>query len=144
MSQLCAFADVFISLPAGWLDVSDDLPEGTPPTLAKPNGVGALQFSVATYRSGVRPDVAPDGLDELLEEFAATRELGPATDVERGEAAARYVGATFLNACDLIRAWYLTNGSDVALVTYVAEAASVDVAGEVAEAGAIVRSINFG
>lgn len=50
---------------------------------------GALRFSVARYRSGVRPDVAPDNLDELLEEFAATRKLGPATGVERDEVAAR-------------------------------------------------------
>ena len=45
---------------------------------------------------------------------------------------------------DLIRAWYLTNGSDVALVTYVVAAASGNAAAELADAGAIVRSIDFG
>ena len=37
----------------------------------------------------------------------------------------------------------MTNGSDVALVTYVAEAASGEAAVELAEAGTIVRSIDF-
>jgi len=144
MSQLCAFADVRISLPNGWVDVSDDMPEGTPPTLAKPEGVGALQFSVGRYRSGANPQVSPDDLDALLKEFADTRSLGAAADVERGKSASHYVGGSFLHGDDLIRAWYLTNGSDVALVTYVAAAASGDAAAELVDAGTIVRSIDFG
>lgn len=144
MSQLCTFADVRISLPIGWVDVSDDMPEGTPPTLAKPEGVGALQFSVGRYRSGANPQVSLEDLDALLTEFAATRSLGLAADIERGTSASHYVGGSFLNGDDLIRAWYLTNGSDVALVTYVAAATSGDAAAELADAGTIVRSIDFG
>ena len=144
MSQLCTFADVRISLPNDWVDVSDDMPEGTPPTLAKPEGVGALQFSVGRYRSGANPQVSPDDLEALLKEFADTRSLGVAADVERGKSASHYVGGSFLHGDDLVRAWYLTNGSDVALVTYVVAAASGDAAAELADAGAIVRSIDFG
>jgi hypothetical protein len=143
MSQLCTFADVRISLLDGWVDVSDDMPEGTPPTLAKLEGVGALQFSVGRYRSGANPQVSPDDLAALLKEFADTRSLGLAADVERGKSASHYVGGSFLHGDDLIRAWYLTNGSDLALVTYVAEAASGDAAVELAEAGTIVKSIDF-
>lgn len=144
MSQLCTFADVRIYLPNGWVDVSDEMPEGTPPTLAKPEGVGALQFSMGRYRSGAHPQVSPNDLDAPLKEFADTRSLGLAADVERGKSASHYVGASFLNGDDLIRAWYLTNGCDVALVTYVVAAASGDAAAELADAGTIVRSIDFG
>lgn len=55
MSQLCTFADVHIILPNDWVDVSDDMPEGTPPTLAKPDGVGALQFSVGSIGPAPTP-----------------------------------------------------------------------------------------
>lgn len=143
MSQLCTFADVRILLPNGWVDVSDDMPEGTPPTLAKPDGVGALQFSVGRYRSGADPQVSPDDLEAMLKDFADTRSLGVAVDVERGKSQSHYIGGSFLHGDDLIRAWYLTNGSDVALVTYVAMAASSDAAAELADAGTIVRSIDF-
>lgn len=141
MSQLCTFADVRILLPNGWVDVTDDMPEGTPPTLAKPDGVGALQFSVGRYRSGANPQVSPDDLEAMLKEFADTHSLDVAVDVERGTSVSQY--GSFLRGDDLIRAWYLTNGSDVALVTYVAAAASCDAAAELADAGTIVRSIDF-
>jgi len=95
MSQLCTFADVRISLPNDWVDVSDDMPEGTPPTLAKPEGVGALQFSVGRYRSGANPQVNPDDLEALLKEFADTRSLGVAADVERVPVVLRELGKKY-------------------------------------------------
>lgn len=73
MSQLCTFADVRVSLLNGWVDVSNNMPEGTPPTLAKPEGVGALQFSVGRYRAGTDPQFRPEDLDTLLREFADSR-----------------------------------------------------------------------
>ncbi|MGJ7575739.1 hypothetical protein ACSFBX_34860 [Variovorax sp. RB2P76] len=144
MSQLFAFADVRISLLEGWAHVTDDLPEGTPPTLAKPDGVGALQFSVAKYQAGASPNVSQDDLEALLVEFAESRALGPASDLERDQAASQRVGATFFKDDDLVRVWYLTNGQDVALVTYVgAETANPISSSELAEASAIVGSIDF-
>lgn len=76
MSHRCTFADVLIELPAGWADVGDDMPEGAPPTLARVDGVGALQFSVARYQSGANPNIHEDDLDELLREFARKQSLG--------------------------------------------------------------------
>ena len=144
MSQAFAFADVRISLLEGWADVTDDLPEGTPPTLAKPEGVGALQFSVAKYRAGARPNISQDDLEALLVEFAESRALGPASDLERGQGPSQRVSATFFREEDLVRVWYLTNGQDVALVTYVGPAAASPVSlSELAEANAMVGSIAF-
>lgn len=79
----------------------------------------------------------------MLKEFADTHSLGVAADIERGKSANHYICGSFLHGQDLIRAWYVTNGRDVALVTYVAAAASRDAAAELADAGTIVRSIGF-
>lgn len=98
---------------------------------------------MARFRSGAHPEISPENLDALLGEFAETRMLGAAADIERGKSTSHYVGATFSHGGDLLRAWYSTNGSDVALVTYVAEAGSRNAAVELAEAGVIVRSIDF-
>ena len=117
MSHRCAFADVVIELPAGWVDVSHDMPEGAPPTLARTDGVGALQFSVARFKSGANPNVDADDLGLLLKEFASTRSLGVPSDVEQREAISRYIGGTFMRNDDLTRVWYASNGSDLALVT---------------------------
>lgn len=144
MTQYVAFAGVHIALLEGWIDVTDDLPEGSPPTLAKPEGVGALQFSLARYASGIKPQVTLQDLDALLESFAHSRSLGAASDIERGAACSNFVGATYQFGGDLLRAWYVSNGSDVALVTYVAEASSDRVLAELAEANSIAKSLDFG
>ncbi|MGX5652723.1 hypothetical protein ACWKW4_20905 [Hydrogenophaga borbori] len=144
MTQYVTFAGVHIALLEGWIDVTDDLPEGSPPTLAKPEGVGALQFTVATCASGMEPQVTLADLDALLDSFARSRSLGAASDVERGAARSNFVGATDQFGGDLLRAWYASNGSDVALVTYLADAASDRVLAELAEASSIAKSLDFG
>lgn len=143
MSHRCTFADVLIELPAGWVDVGQDMPEGAPPTLARVDGVGALQFSVARYQSGANPNIHADELGLLLRDFARKRSLGVPSDVEHGEAASRYIGATFVQGTDLTRVWYASNGSDLALVTYVADAGNSACLAELTEAAEIVRSIDF-
>lgn len=143
MSHRCTFADVLIELPAGWVDVCDEMPEGYPPTLARVDGVGALLFTVARYQSGANPDVHADDLDALLREFARTRSLGVPSDVEHGEAANRYIGGTFVQGTDLTRVWYASNGSDLALVTYAAEVGNPACSAELADARSSVRSIDF-
>ncbi len=143
MSHRCTFANVLIELPADWVDVGDDMPEDAPPTLARVDGVGVLQFSVARYRSGANPNIHEDDLDALLREFAKKRSLGFPSDVEHGEAASRYIGATFVQGTDLTRVWYASNGSDLALVTYLADAGNSACLAELTEAAEIVRSIDF-
>lgn len=76
MRHRCTFADVLIELPADWVDVGEDMTEGAPPTLAKVDGVGALQFSVARFQSGANPDVHADDLDALLRGSPERARLG--------------------------------------------------------------------
>jgi hypothetical protein len=43
-----AFETFAVDVPCGWADITDTVDADSPPyTLAHPNGVGALQFSVA-------------------------------------------------------------------------------------------------
>ncbi|HSO31026.1 MAG TPA: hypothetical protein VLT33_00880, partial [Labilithrix sp.] len=62
-----SFAGLTMVIPDGWSDVTDDLPAGTPCTLARPDGIGALQFSRAHYRGGVVPEITVEDLESLLE-----------------------------------------------------------------------------
>ena len=62
MMKDCRFADLSLKLSEGWYDITHDLPDGSPCTLAKDDGVGALQFSVARYSGGPRPSYLPANL----------------------------------------------------------------------------------
>lgn len=135
---------VKLRLPEGWADVTHDLPDGSPFTLAKPDGVGALQFTVATYRAGRKPDVSRDLLGEMLVEFGISRNLATATSQVEWTAGPCFgVSADFYSDDDWIRTWYVSDGRNVALVTYIALATEAVIAPEVQEADSIVRSIHW-
>ncbi len=143
MIQHVAFAGIHLSLRSGWLDVTAELPSGSPPTLAKATGVGALQFSIARYSSGQRPGFTLARLEGLLAEFGESRSLGVPAAQERDGDKGRFVAASFQNADELVRVWYLTNGTDLALVTYVSGAVGIGMIQELDEAAEIVKSIDF-
>jgi hypothetical protein len=138
-----AFAGLTIVIPDTWLDISDDLPPGSPPTLAKADGIGALQFSPARYRSGTVPNFAASDLQHLLEDFATTRKLATAV-IEHGSGRHPFVVADFPSDGEFLRAWYVSNGRDLALVTYVTlEPGSLRLATEIQDASDIVASLDF-
>lgn len=65
-----------VALP-GWEDITDAVEADDPPfSLARGDGVGALQFSVALYTSGPVPDPSPADLEEMVATFAESRGLG--------------------------------------------------------------------
>ena len=136
-------AGVSMTVPEGWTDVSDDLPAGSPATLAKPDGIGALQFSPAKYRAGALPKIDPHDLEQLLEDFASTRRL-PKRPIRHGRGMHPFVAADFRANGEFLRVWYISNGCDLALVTYVAlEPDSPKLGDEMHEADEIVRSLDF-
>jgi hypothetical protein len=137
-----AFAGLTVVVPDEWLDITDDLSPGSPPTLARVDGVGALQFSIAFYRTGNRPNIEVASLMALLNDFARTRKLGNALNVRSWSNSRRFVVGDFRTESEVIRVWYASNGDDVALVTYVAaECASLAI--ELEAVDAIVGSIEF-
>ena len=112
--------------------------------MAKADGVGALQFSVAKHQAGSNPNITLTDLETMLGEFADKHSLGIPLDVERVTSASQLVGGSFRGSGELIRAWYSSDGANVALVTYVTAVPLPDAEAELADAGFIVRSINFG
>ncbi len=136
------WSDIELELTDEWCDITDtvDAPVKVP-TLAKPDGVGALQFSLALYRSGKKPDSSVVDLVRLLDDFAAVKSLGRAFARVTDEGSVRLAGASFHSERDLIRVWYVSDGWSFALVTYVC--AWAHRGAEMKEAEAIVRSLRF-
>lgn len=106
----------------GWLDVTSEMGDpNTPFTLAKADGVGALQFSIAQYHRGKLPDVTPVDLSELLKSFAGSRDLGDGFDGCATNDAKLICAMSFRWGRNFLRVWYYSNRLDIAQVTYVCE-----------------------
>ncbi|MBL9028182.1 MAG: hypothetical protein JNL21_38675 [Myxococcales bacterium] len=136
------FGNASMRVPSDWVDITHDLPEDTPFTLAKPDGVGALQFSVATYDSGERPSIGADDLREMLMEFAESEGLPAPASIEQAGNQVMYCGGDLSDEERVAWAWYVTNGVDVLFVTYNAQQQhAAQAASEVSDAKAIVASI---
>lgn len=138
------FYGITLDLPAGWEDITDELPTGSPPTLAKASGVGAVQFSIAKYRSGKKPNADFDILRSFIIEFCQKNLI----DAEHISAEqfddTMCVGVLSKTSDETLSAWYLSNGSDFALVTYVALGESNEsIDKELDETRGIISSISF-
>ncbi|HEY6560417.1 MAG TPA: SpvB/TcaC N-terminal domain-containing protein [Polyangiaceae bacterium] len=136
------FAGVRLKVAPGWCDITQDLPEDSPPTLAGPESIGVLQISTAKYEAGRVPNIRTSDLREMLNEFAAAHALGAPSNVhERFEG---IVSGDFRNEEEWLRVWYVSNGRDVVFVTYTSQQPSdVRTAEELAEAERMVDSIKF-
>jgi hypothetical protein len=138
------FADITLALPDGWLDITADLSGEVPPTLAKPDGIGVLQLSVARYQGGEEPQVQHADLKRLLQTFFEKHRFGTPTTVKAHTASVMVVSADFLADEEFIRAWYISNGSHVALATYTTnEPHDARCQLEASEGDEIVSSIDF-
>jgi len=132
-----------VSVPDGWRDVTDSLEqEACPFTLAVPDdGVGALQFSPAIYRGGRTPSPTVGDLAAMLFEFAEKQ--GFDHPIAHDTFSNGLIGATasFQSGGDFIAVWYVSDGKNIMLVTYVCDWSCKDVEANAREA--IVRSIRF-
>jgi hypothetical protein len=111
--------NLHILTPADWLDVTNKLKEPDPPlTLARPNGLGAIQVSVAEYEDGKAAKINLSDLGNLLEDFAQTSELGSGYDLTAEENPLLISAASFDFKDRFLRVWYCSNGQSVIFVTY--------------------------
>lgn len=115
--MVVVFYGLKFDLPHGWVDITDDLPEGSPPTLAHPNGVGVVQFSVARHRDGENPNVKRADLRRLLDEYSSSRQMR-FDQVLNGTGSTLSVQGTSRSNDEVTLVRMLSNGRDVALVTY--------------------------
>jgi hypothetical protein len=63
------FAGLVLDVPKAWSDLTDNLEPGSPPTLAPDHGFGFLQFTVATYVSGKKPNIGLDNLKYFFNNY---------------------------------------------------------------------------
>lgn len=103
------FAGLDMDAVPGWFDVTADLETGSPPTLAKEDGIGALQFSSAKYAGGNDPRITATTLKSLLRDFQNREGLPQPKQVAE---TARSASATFQEEDQLLRVWFLSNGFD--------------------------------
>lgn len=119
MVNIFKVGNLQISTPSNWFDITDDIETQNPPfTLARPDGVGAIQFSTAEYRSGKAPNITINDLHKLLEDFSASRKLGEGYDFASQSRALLIVASSYSFEDAFLRVWYASDGQNVALVTY--------------------------
>lgn len=136
------FGPFAVQVPPGWEGITDVVQADAPPyTLARCDGVGALQFSIALYKSGRIPNPTAGELQKMVETFGDERGLGEASEfvIETGPPV--LAAGTFRWGDDFVRVWQVSDGCSFALVTYTC--AARDVGPEVAVCADIVRSIEF-
>ena len=134
---------ISVALPAesSWADITAQLGDA-PLTYAKGDGVGALQFSAAIYKSGPSPRASASVLRDMLADFAQANHLGVASDTAHEDGLLSLSAGSFRTDA-FFRVWYLSDGSSFALATYTC-ALENEANGEVAECEKIVRLVRFG
>ena len=138
------FSTFSVDLPPGWGDITGDVDADDPPaTVARDDGVGALQFGVALYKSGPRPRGDVEELQELLNRFAESHGWAPGSDATRENSPRGLVATNFRAGEEFVRVWYTSENGNFAFVTYTCAAGDVSPR-ELAEAERIVRSLSFG
>ncbi|MBN9689584.1 MAG: hypothetical protein J0M24_05045 [Verrucomicrobia bacterium] len=130
---------ISLELADGWLDVSDDLPPGSPFTLARSDGVGAFQLSAAIYQCGRMPNADIGELVEMLALFGKEKGFDPPSKMTTRLGDVSFAGGSFVGE-DFIRIWYVTNGRSFVFASYVA---ATHVPAELADCEAMVSSIRF-
>lgn len=113
------FGDLLAELPDGWGEITDELPDpDSPLTLAKENGVGALQFSSARYLSGELPNPTLLDLQRFLEDKAVQESWGNPISLETGTRSLMFATGEYRIGEVYMRAWYLSDGLNFVFATY--------------------------
>jgi hypothetical protein len=136
------FAGVRFELSEEWCDITANLDPGAPPTLAREDGVGAIQFSVAKYKSGVQPAITEIALKKMLLDLFKSNQLADVEPAVLQGSRCFGVSATSAQTDEVIRAWYLSNGTDIALVTYIGTGDPTCHV-ELAEAEGLAKTLEF-
>lgn len=116
------FAGVTIDFLEVWVDLTDSLPERTPPTLGKEDlGLGALQFTTARYVGDEKPKYDKRTLQEIPGGFEVLQRWPAAANISEMESAvSRTFGIYADHASEgwLTRVWCISDGENLAFVTF--------------------------
>lgn len=141
---------LFVWLPDTWTNLSDQNPGG-PFTVCWEDraATGALQVSVAEYADGRKPHPTPEGLQVLATSFGQRRDWGELRTASSGACVlGAYGTASFTHRgvppdsqAAFSQVWFLSNGLDFVLVTFLAMSAPVSQ--ELHDAERIAMGINL-
>jgi hypothetical protein len=117
------FGSFRMSAADEWEDITASLDDRDAPfTVARSKrGVGAIQFSPAIYRGGPTPSLSPKELGTMLAEFGNRRHLGEPFDNVPFSGSVFGIGSSFRSGNEFVRVWYLSDGQNVMLATYVCD-----------------------
>lgn len=136
------FDSFSIAVPQGWEDITDSVEsDEPPPTLAREDGIGALQFSTALYTDGTVPDPRPEDLSQMVASFAEAQGLGPPRHLAVESEPLRLAAGSFTTGCDFLRVWQISDRHNFALVTYICESGLEG--RELGECEQVVRSLRL-
>jgi len=139
--SISRFHGLLISSPDDWLDITDDLGQSFPPTLAKVDGIGALQFSVAQYRCGPLPNPMPEDLLQLTLDVGKSRTMVEPFSKITEQTPIRLGAASFQVGADFVRLWHVSGGANIVRITYTCDWGQEKT--ELPTCERIVRSIGF-
>jgi hypothetical protein len=136
---------ITVELPPPWADFTDEMGEGAPWTLCRPEVPGgALQFTIGLYRGGRAPNPSAEDLIGMALDFGARNGLGEVVEQETFVAGPlNWATVSFHKADDdlLWRLLYGSDGHNLVAATYVCDWARRDE--ERADVDAIIRSVRF-
>jgi hypothetical protein len=106
-----------------WSDTTQSLQDPNAPFTVedREKGVGALQFSAALYRSGECPAPTPQALLDLVKDFGRRRNLGSPSDAVMFQEKVVGAAASYRIKGDFVRVWYVSDGKNILLITYLSE-----------------------
>ncbi len=141
-TRLLKFQDFQVEPGPEWRDITHSLKQQDMPyTIAKDDGMGALQFSVRLYRGGAVPSRTIMDLHSMVMEYGQRNQLGVPFVESAFQDSISGVGASFHVGADFVRIWCLSDMANIAFATYVCEWSHRE--REVDECEQIVRSLRF-
>jgi hypothetical protein len=144
MNDRIQIGEVLVDLPSGWFDITEDLPAGGPITLARERGSGVIQFSFARFQGGRNPHIHERELIEMLDEFASGQGFHGYKCIGSRAGTNCRAQTDFSSDVEFIRLWYVSNGQDVAMISYTTEQPKNSaVQEELKDANALVDSVEF-
>ena len=133
-----------VSTPPNWHNAQDAASKSNV-TLRRGEGTdaGLLQMSLALYRGGQIPNPSAQDLERQARDYGGKIGYGEPRESSSGSCALGLYGtAVFLPSARMrAQLWFVSNGRDFVLVSYVCPAAPAT--GEVAEAQAIVSGMTL-
>jgi hypothetical protein len=142
MKHLLSFPGFHVQTSDDWRDVTDSLDAPNKPfTLAKPDGVGAMQFSPALYRGGRRPAPSKEDLLSLALDMGQRLGLGDALETNTFQNSLVGAAASYHSAGGFVRIWYLSDGENIMFATYACDWDCREE--EISECEEIIKSLKF-